>query len=88
MVSRDFIILFTDGEANVGITESYKLVDEYRRKEKKAGFTQHIPISAITIGGYQPLLLQQVQTNFLQCSFSNCISSKMAILCSYSIISI
>ena len=60
MLSRDFIILFTDGAANCGITDAYQLVNEYKRQQRVAGFTYEVPISAITIGQYQPLLLMQV----------------------------
>nr|XP_018672863.1 uncharacterized protein LOC108951000 [Ciona intestinalis] len=57
--SRDSIIIFTDGEANCGITEAGPLITEYREKSQEGG-QSCVPLSAITVEGYLPGLLYEI----------------------------
>lgn len=54
---REGIILFTDGEANRGLQDPVELVQKYRSEQTK---TKCVPVSAITVGGYQARLLIEV----------------------------
>ena len=63
---RDCIILFTDGQANVGITDAKQLVQEYKFRTDRMGKTNGIPVSAITIGDNEPFFLNQVHEQLFQ----------------------
>ncbi|XP_066276342.1 uncharacterized protein [Branchiostoma lanceolatum] len=57
------IILFTDGQANQGITDAAELVREYNNKIAGLGEGICLPISTFTIGDYRPKLLCEVAQN-------------------------
>jgi len=61
--ARDCIILFTDGQANDGITEPKKLVREFKLRVERSGRTTGIPVSAFTIGDNQPYFISQVSSD-------------------------
>lgn len=52
------MIVFTDGLANEGETNAEALVGKYREAQKE--LSRFIPLSAFTIGGYDPYLLNKV----------------------------
>ncbi|XP_019623392.1 PREDICTED: uncharacterized protein LOC109469329 [Branchiostoma belcheri] len=54
------IILFTDGQANQGITDAEELVREYNSKMAGLGEGVCLPITSFTIGDYRPKLLCEV----------------------------
>ncbi|CAK8692458.1 unnamed protein product [Clavelina lepadiformis] len=62
VITKDCIILFTDGAANEGETDAEKLIVEYQRKMLQLGRKNAVHLATITIGNYQPFLLAEVST--------------------------
>lgn len=71
--SLDCIVLFTDGETNTGLEDAEQLIQNFKAAHEKLNKKHSIPLSALTIGQYMPVLLTQVLV-CVYCVGSVCIS--------------